>query len=339
MIDPDLEAPYLLFLGDAARAQDAATAAALARWRPEECVGQLRYANARVDCGLPDMDIGQARRAGARSLVIGVTTPDGTLKTDWESTLVDALAAGLDVVGGPHTPLESIPRLANAAYRSGSRLVDLRRLPEELAVADGRPRSGRRLLTVGTQRDAGPLDTALALHQALRQGGVDARFRASSPTGMLIAGRGVALDSVPAEYLAGVAEQLCPANDPDHWDIVEGQGSLLHPASAAITLGLMHGVRPDALVLCHQAGRTRLDGWPGGAIPPLSECIERHLQAAKPSSPAAHFIGIALDTTGLAGDARRAALAAVENETNLPCADPLADGAEALLAWLPATTA
>ena len=142
--------PYLLFLGDARSALDAKTAFGLVDWRPEDCVGQLRFRNCRVDTGLPDMDIGQARRSGARSLVIGVAPTGGALNPDWEHTLANALDAGLDVISGLHTPLASLPRVANAAYRSGSRLVDVRQPPDELAVATGRRRSGRRLLTVGT---------------------------------------------------------------------------------------------------------------------------------------------------------------------------------------------
>lgn len=338
MIELDLRPPYLLFLGDAAGELDAKTAMGLAHWRPEECVGQLRYGNCRVDTGLPDMDIGQARRAGARSLVVGVAPSGGALKADWEGTLVDALAAGLDVVSGLHTPLESVPRLANAAYRNGARLVDVRRPPEELTVATGRPRTGRRLLTVGTDCCVGKKTTALALHRALRQAGVKATFRATGQTGMLIAGRGIPVDAVPADFLSGAAERLTPANDPEHWDVVEGQGSLFHPAYAAVTLGLVHGAQPEALVLCHEAGRERLDEWPAYRIPPLDTCVEAYLDAARLTRPDARFLGVALNTRHLDEGERRTALEAAEDRTGLPCVDPLVEGPDALLAWFPAET-
>ncbi len=337
MIELDLNPPYLLFLGDAGNALDAKTALGLAHWRPEECIAQLRYSNCRVDTGLPDMDIGQARKAGARSLVIGVAPSGGALKADWESTLVNALEGGLDLVSGLHTPLESVPRLANAAYRNGRRLVDVRRPPEELRVATGRPRGGRRLLTVGTDCCVGKKYTALSLHRSLRKAGVAATFRATGQTGMLIAGTGIAVDAIPADFLSGAAEQLTPENDPEHWDIVEGQGSLFHPAYAAVTLGLIHGVQPEAMVLCHDVGRTHLDEWPDYPIPPLDECLARYLEAARLTRPDAAFLGVALNTTGLAGEARRAALARAADLTGLPCVDPLLDGPEPLLAGMLAT--
>jgi len=337
MIELDLHTPSLLFLGDATDPDEARTAFGLARWRPEACVGQLRYANCRVDTGLPDMDIGQARRAGARSLIIGATPAQGTMNAGWEATLVGALNAGMDVVSGLHQPLEAAPRVANAAYRNGVRLLDLRRVPDSLGPARAEARDGRRLLTVGTDRTTGTLSTALALHRALRQAGVNATFRATGPTGMLIAGEGLVLDAVPADALVSAAEGLTPANDPDHWDIVEGRGALLHPACAPVALGLLHGVRPEALVLCHGAGRDRLAGYSHLRVPELGECLLRHVAAARDVCPEARFLGVALDTTGLHGEARRGALAAVAEHTGLPCVDPLVDGPDELLGALLAT--
>jgi uncharacterized NAD-dependent epimerase/dehydratase family protein len=335
---PCLRPPYLLFLGDAGSALDAKTALGLVEWRPEDCVGQLRFGNCRVDTGLPDMDIGQARRSGARSLVIGVAPTGGALNPAWEHTLANALDAGLDVVSGMHAPLASLPRVANAAYRSGSRLVDVRQPPEELFVASGRRRSGRRIVTVGTDCCVGKKTTALALHRALRRAGVAATFRATGQTGIMIAGAGIPLDAVPADFIAGAAESLSPDNDPDHWDVVEGQGTLFHPAYAPVTLGLLHGSQPDALVLCHDPARDVLDDFPEFAVPPLDVCMERHLEAARLTNPEARFIGISLNTRTASPDERQALLDAVSADTGLPCVDPVSRGVEPLLEAIEALT-
>lgn len=328
---PSLRPPYLLFLGDAGNDLDAKTALGLVDWRPEDCVGQLRFGNCRVDTGLPDMDIGQARRSGARSLVIGVAPTGGALNPDWENTLANALDAGLDVVSGLHTPLAGLPKVANAAYRSGSRLVDVRQPPEELTVANGRRRSGRRIVTVGTDCCVGKKYTALALHRALRRAGVSATFRATGQTGIMIAGEGIALDAVPADFIAGAAERLSPDNHPEHWDVIEGQGSLLHPAYAPVTLGLLHGSQPDALVLCHDPTRDVLDDFPEFAVPALDVCMDRHLAAARLTNPDARFIGVSLNTRRCSPGERQALLDAASADTGLPCVDPVARGVETLV--------
>jgi uncharacterized NAD-dependent epimerase/dehydratase family protein len=330
-----LRNPYLVFLGDAISELDAKTGHGVAFWTPEDCVGQLRYANCKADTGLPDMDIRQAVRAGARSLLNGVAPNGGSIKPDWVSTLATALEAGLDIISGMHTPLEAVPRLANAAARSGRRLVNLRVPPEDIPVANGLPRSGRRLLTVGTDCAVGKKYTALAMHRALRTQGRRATFRASGQTGIMIAGEGIAIDAVVSDFVSGAAELLSPENHEDHWDCIEGQGSLFHPAYAAVTLGLVHGSQPDALVLCHQAGRRHIDEYPAYPIPAFSECIRRYEEAAQLTNPAARCIGLAVNTGHLGVAARMDYLARVAAETALPCVDPVATGVDALIEALP----
>ena len=335
MTIPSLRNPYLVFLGDAFSDLDAKTGHGVAYWTPEDCVGQLRYANCRADTGLPDMDIRQAVRAGARSLLIGVAPTGGAIKADWVSTLAAALEAGLDVISGMHTPLESVPRLANAAARSGQRLVNLRVPPEDIPIASGQRRSGQRLLTVGTDCAVGKKYTALALHRALRVAGRRATFRATGQTGIMIAGEGIPIDAVVADFVAGAAELLSPDNREDHWDVIEGQGSLFHPAYAAVTLGLVHGSQPDALVLCHQHGRTIIDEYPGYPIPSWRECIRRYEEAAQLTNPRARCIGLSINTGHLSENARLDVLQAAADETGLPAVDPIASGVEALLEALP----
>jgi uncharacterized NAD-dependent epimerase/dehydratase family protein len=330
-----LRGPYLVFLGDAISQLDAKTGHGVAYWTPEDCVGQLRYANCKADTGLPDMDIRQAVRAGARSLLIGVAPTGGKLKADWESTLASAIEAGLDVISGLHTPLEAVPRLANAAARNGRRLVDVRVPPEDIPVATGRLRSGLRLLTVGTDCAVGKKYTALALHRSLRQKGRQATFRASGQTGIMIAGEGIPIDAVVADFVSGAAELLSPDNHPDHWDLVEGQGSLFHPAYAAVTLGLVHGSQPDAMVLCHQAGRNHLDEYPGYAIPSMGECIRHYEEAARLTNPTARCIGLSINTRHLSDAERMDCLQRYSDEAGLPCVDPIATGVETLIDALP----
>jgi uncharacterized NAD-dependent epimerase/dehydratase family protein len=236
-------------------------------------------------------------------------------------------------------PLDSLPRVANAAYRSGSRLVDVRQPPEDLNVGTGRRRSGHRLVTVGTDCCVGKKYTALALHRALRQAGIPATFRATGQTGIMIAGAGIALDAVPADFVSGAAERLTPANEPDHWDVIEGQGSLFHPAYAPVTLGLLHGAQPDALVLCHDPVRDTLDDFPAFSVPPLDACMERHLAAARLTNPEARFIGVSLNTRDSTPGERQALLDAVSADTGLPCVDPVARGVEPLIEALQALTA
>jgi uncharacterized NAD-dependent epimerase/dehydratase family protein len=334
-----IASPYLVFLGDVQNPLDAKTGRGLVDWRPERCVGQLRYPACRVDLGLPDMSPAEAIAAGARSLVIGVAPTGGQMNPAWIDTFVQALHAGLDLVSGMHTRLGASAQLLQAAEKHGRTLVDVRVPPAGLPVASGRRRSGRRLLTVGTDCCVGKKYTALALHQALAAGGHAATFRATGQTGILIAGSGIPMDAVISDFLSGAAEQLSPDNHAAHWDVIEGQGSLFHPAYAAVTLGLVHGSQPDALVLCHDAARHRIDDYPDYAIPPLAVCIDAYLAAARLTNPAVQCIGISLNTSGVPPPQRDGVLAATAERTGLPCVDPMIQGVEPLLSALPGSPA
>jgi len=327
----ELNTPYLLFLADATSEMQLKTAHGLAYWRPELCVGQLRLPACTRTVGLPDMTPEQAFRAGARSVVIGRAPAGGALAPRWVATLVEAMEAGLDVVSGLHTRLAAVPELADAAARTGRRLVDVRVPPPGIPVASGRRRSGKRLLTVGTDCCVGKKYTALALHRAMREAGMKATFRATGQTGILIAGAGMPIDAVVCDFLPGAAEILSPDNDPDHWDVIEGQGSLFHPAYAAVTLGLVHGSQPDALVLCHEAGRSEIDCHPGYAIPSLHLCIERYLEATRLTNTAVRCVGISVNTSGLREEERLPFLQALGRKSGLPCVDPVATGVRLLL--------
>ena len=325
------ESPWLIFLGKAHDHLHAKTGYGLVDWRRENCLGQLRYPDCVADLGIPDMTPAEAAAKGAKSLVIGVAPVGGALRPEWTETLVAALRAGLDIVSGMHSPLASVPALAKAAEETGRKLIDIRKPPPGIPAGSGKKRTGKRVLMVGTDCALGKKYTALALHRAMQAAGMNATFRATGQTGIMIAGGGMPMDAVVSDFLSGAAELLSPDNAPDHWDVIEGQGSLFHPAYAAVTLGLIHGSQPDALVLCHEPGRMTILDYPDYPIPPLTECIRRYEEAAALTNSAARCIGISLNTSGLDEAARSKALAQASRETGLPCVDPIATGVQGLI--------
>ncbi|MGX9719426.1 DUF1611 domain-containing protein [Stenotrophomonas acidaminiphila] len=318
-----LHMPYLLFLGEETNPLKAKTAFGLRDWTTQGCIGQTRLPGGSIDLGLPEMDPAAAAAAGARSLVIGVTPVGGRIPAHWGPLLIAAVEAGLDIVSGLHTPLESVPGLAQAATRSGARLVDVRRPPDNLPRATGRRRSGKRVAMVGTDCALGKKYTALALARAMRGQGVDADFRATGQTGIMIAGAGIAVDAVIADFIAGAAECISPDAAPDHWDLIEGQGSLFHPAYAGVTLGLLHGSQADGLVLCHDPLRTHLVSWPDYPVPTLAVARDLYLQAARLTNPGARLVGVSLNTSTMDDAAAQDALQRAERELGVPAFDPM----------------
>ena len=309
---------------------DCKTAAGLRDWCRDDVIGQMSLPGCAVDLGLPWYNPAEAFAAGARSFVIGVAPVGGAIPMEWRLPLLDAVAAGLDIVSGMHSRLASVPGLAAAAERCACRLLDVRHSDSTFAVASGVRRPGRRVLTVGTDCALGKKYTALALTSALRTRGIPATFRATGQTGIMIAGAGVAIDAVIADFVAGAAEALSPANDPAHWDVIEGQGALFHPAYAGVTLGLIHGSQPDALVLCHDPSRRSIDGYPDHPIPSLESAMSQYLTAARVTNPNARFVGISLNTSSLDGESRRKLMASIGADFGLPVLDPILDGAGAI---------
>lgn len=322
---------FLLFLGDVNDRLDAKTACGLLDWAPDRCIGQWRLPSCTVDLGLTEMDFGQARAAGARTLVIGVAPFGGGFAAEWIPPIVSALQAGLNVASGLHVRLESVPAIAVAARAHGRALFDVRVAANSFPVASGRRRSGKRILTVGTDCAVGKKYTALTIAQRMSGLGFKATFRATGQTGILIAGQGVPIDAVVSDFLAGAAESLSPANDPDHWDIIEGQGSLSHPAYAAVALGLLHGSQPDAIILCHAAGRTHIDGYPDFLLPSLADCIDNNLRMARLTNPTVRCAGVSLNCGSMTPQERDTLLRDTEDQLGLPCFDPVAVGVEPLI--------
>ncbi len=321
-----IEQPYLLFLGDAPDQLAAKTAQGIADWRPETCVGQLKFTDCNADLGLPDMSLNDGLENGAKTLVIGVANRGGVISDIWTEVLVKALDLGFDLASGLHGKLADVPELAAAAGRTGRKLFDVRHPSETFSVGDGKNRPGKRLLTVGTDCSCGKMYTSLALEREMRARGLNADFRATGQTGILIAGSGVSIDAVVADFISGASESLSPANDADHWDLVEGQGSLFHASFAGVSLGLLHGSQPDVVVMCHEPTRDHMRGLPQYALPDIQTCIEVNLSAARLTNPAVACTGLSVNTSRLNPEAAKACLAELEAEFGLPAVDPLRDG-------------
>jgi len=323
-----LPSPYLLFLGDVTRPAYAKTAFGLRDWAGDKCVGEFAVAGAQVSTGLPQMTPAEARLAGARALVIGVANEGGVIPQSWIPALVEAVEAGLDVISGMHVRLADVGPLREAAERGGRRLIDIRVPPAGLPVGTGRKRSGKRLLTVGTDCALGKKYTALSIARAFEARGVDADFRATGQTGIMIAGGGIPMDAVVSDFLSGAAEVLSPDAAPDHWDVIEGQGSLYHPGFAGVTLGLLHGSQPDVFVVCHDPSRGVILGLPDLELPSLREVIDLTAALGRRTNPAIRCGGISLNTSTLEEADAAVAILAARAATGLPAADPLRGGPE-----------
>ena len=327
----EIKHPYLMFLGDAADDLAAKVANGVAKWRPEWCKGQLRLDGCNADLGLPDMSLEEAWDAGCRTVIVGVANRGGIIPDTWLETLVRALDLGFDIASGLHNKLADIPQLTALAEAKGLQLFDVRHPTEDFDVAKGSKRPGKRLLTVGTDCSVGKMFTSLAVEREMLKRGMKASFRATGQTGIFIAGSGVSVDAVVADFISGATETLCPPNDDDHWDVVEGQGSLFHASFAGVSMGLLHGSQADALVMCHEPTRTHMRGLPDFALPSIQDCIALNESAARLTNPAAKVIGISVNTSGLPADEQDACLEAIEKEIGLPTVDAIRQGAGRLV--------
>jgi uncharacterized NAD-dependent epimerase/dehydratase family protein len=323
-----LPQPYLLFLGDTVEPGYAKTAFGLRDWAADRCVGEFALPSATVTAGLPQLRPIQAREKGARSLVIGVANSGGFIADSWVPALVEALEAGLHIISGMHARLGDLPELRATADRLGRRLIDVRQPPAKIPIATGLKRSGKRLLTVGTDCALGKKYTALSIARAMQQRGIDADFRATGQTGIMIAGRGIPMDAVIADFAAGAAEILSPPAADAHWDVIEGQGSLVHPAYAGVSLALLHGSQPDVFVVCHDPTRSRMLGDEEFAVPTVEEIIDLTIRLGSRTNPAIRVGGVSFNTGALGKDQARELMASESTRLGLPVADPMRGGAE-----------
>jgi uncharacterized NAD-dependent epimerase/dehydratase family protein len=326
-----LKAPYLILIGEEDDPTYAKTGFGVVHWRPELVAGQLRFPGCSVDLGVPDMTLEEAVESGVGSLLIGVAPVGGAVPDAWWEGMRDAAAAGLDVVCGLHIKLADNPGVVAAAQASGARLVDVRVPPRRLPGGTGRKRTGQRILAVAADCAIGKKYSALALDQAMREAGLKSTFRATGQTGIMIAGEGIPIDAVVADFISGAAELLSPDNDPDHWDIIEGQGSLFHPGYSGVSLGLLHGSQPDGFVVCHDPLRKTVSGWEHYALPSLQECIDTHVLMGRRTNPGIRCVGITVNTSALAPAERQRCLDDLAAATGLPCCDPVRDGCAAIV--------
>jgi len=325
------ESPYVLFLGDAPDALAVKVAQGIYDWRPEAVVGQYRMQGCKADLGIENISIDDAVRAGARTLVVGVVNRGGIISASWKAVLLEALEKGLDIASGLHNLLRDEPELVAAAEQHGRALYDVRLPTVNYPIANGEKRGGKRCLAVGTDCSVGKMYTALAMDKEMRARGMKSTFRATGQTGILITGDGVPLDAVVADFMAGAIEWLTPENDPDHWDLIEGQGSLFHPSYSGVTMALVHGGQPDALILCHEPTRAHMRGLPGYTQPSLEELRDMALQLARVVNPACVVAGVSVNTQHMEEQQAQAYLAGLEEQLGIPVVDPFRQGAHRLV--------
>jgi uncharacterized NAD-dependent epimerase/dehydratase family protein len=295
------------------------------------CVIDSKYAGQTVAELMPELardapivaSINEALALRPTSLLLGVATPGGWLPEHWRPWIIEAIEAGLEIVNGLHRFLRDDPEFVALAEAHGASLWDVRDPPGDIPLFSGKPLKLHKqiVLTVGSDCAVGKKTTAIELVRAARASGRSTEFVATGQTGILIAGRGIAVDRVISDFLAGAAERLvCETHPATDVVIVEGQGSLWHPAYSSVTLGLMHGSCPQTLVLCHQAGRTAIDEPPYTRLPSLAEMVEGYERAASVVRPA-KVACVSVNCKGLSESEARAELASIEAETGLPAGD------------------
>ena len=326
-----IQTPYLLFLGDAPDQLAAKVAQGIKDWRPGNAVGQFRMDGCGADLGIADMTLEDGLAAGAKTLVIGVANRGGFISDAWKEILVKALGMGYDIASGLHNLLRDDDELVAAARVNGRTLFDVRIPSVAYPIANGQNRTGKRCLAVGTDCSVGKMYTGLAMDAEMQKRGMKSTFRPTGQTGILITGGGVPLDAVIADFMAGAVEYLTPDNDADHWDHIEGQGSLFHVSYSGVTMALIHGGQPDAIVLAHEPTRTHMRGLPEYDLPSLEALRDMVLPIARVANPACQIVGISVNTQHLSDAEFEGYLAEVEARMGLPAVDPFRQGAGRLV--------
>ena len=317
-------------------------AAGVLRFRAQDVVALLDSQKAGLDTatlmgvgqGIPILaDLSQAHAMGANTLLLGITPAGGQLPEAWRQTIHQAIHLGMDVISGMHTFLNEDREFSQAAALAGVTLFDLRRPPQDLTVSQCRSQLTRtfRIHTVGTDCNCGKKVTAIHIHRELQNRRLHAEFIATGQTGILISGKGIALDRVIADFCSGAAERLILENLQYDYLVLEGQGSLTHPLYAGVTLSMLYGFAPQALILCHQVGRTIMRGTPATPVPSLQTMIGLYEAITHPVYPA-RVVGIALNLMSVpdAGEAKDY-VQQVQAETGLPATDVVRYGAGSLV--------
>lgn len=325
-----IQQPYLLFLGDVTDPLSAKTARGILQWRPEACIGQLRLSPETICLGLPDYSLQEACDLGVKTLVIGTANAGGVIPQHWLSLLIKAADMGFHLASGMHQRLTDFPVLVQLQAQGKTTLHDVRHFDDPLAVGNGKKRAGKRLLTVGTDCSVGKMYTALAIEKALNQQQISAEFKATGQTGILIQGSGISVDAVVADFISGAVESLSPDFDDHQWDIIEGQGSLFNPSFAGVSLGLLHGSQPDALVLCHEIGREHIRHFPHASLPSIEQTLVANVQAAKLTNSNAQFVGICLNTSAISVEDAEQLCVQWSEKYGMPVTDPVRFGVDSI---------
>jgi uncharacterized NAD-dependent epimerase/dehydratase family protein len=329
-----IASPYLLFIGDATDQLSIKMARGAADWRPELCIGEYSVDGCTVSTGIESMNIAQAANKGAQSFILGFANSGGVLDRKWLPYILEAMDNGMDIVSGLHDKLSDFPEIVEKAQQTQKKLLDIRHPKAEFVTGTGVKRSGKRLLTVGTDCSVGKMYTSLSLEKSMKKLNFNVDFRATGQCGILIAGQGIAIDCVISDFLSGATESLSPDNNDEHWDIIEGQGSLSHPAFAGVSLGLLHGSQPDALVICHDLNRSHMRGLPMSQFPSIENTIALNLQAAKLTNPNVKVVGITVNTSSVSVEEGQRICAQLSEQFSLPCVDPLRDGTDSIVSTL-----
>jgi uncharacterized NAD-dependent epimerase/dehydratase family protein len=315
----------------------AKTATCLLRYRGDEVVAVLDHEHAgrttrevlRVPAAAPVVGtLEEALALRPDTLVIGIAPQGGVLPPEWRAVLTGCLRAGLSLLSGLHVFVGDDPELRELAARHGGTITDFRRPPEGQPIAHMKAREtrARPVLTVRKACNVGQQVPAVDLLRAGRERELAAEIVPTGQTGMMIAGHGITLDRIPGDFMAGWVEHLVVERGGGDVVIVEGQGSLLHPAYSPVTLALLHGAVPDAMVLCHHALRPKIR-FQDVIIPPLSDWVRRYEDIMAPLHPNSRVVGIAINPLGLSEERAREAILRAEDETQLPAVDVLQHGA------------
>lgn len=323
-INETIPKPYVIFTGDASDYKQAKIAYGLLEWKPEACVAQYVSSDFTgkifpdvVECSSFDEAIAE----GAKTLLLGFSPFETELPPKYNYVIEAALHAGLNVASGLHTKLEENLYFSNMAMLHDVEIFDFRHREAEFEKGQGKSRSGKRLLTVGTDCACGKKYTALTIHKSLTDINISNTFRSTGQTGFLISESGINNDTIPADFLTGAAEWLTPPNKPQHWDIIEGQGALSHPSFCAGAMSLIWGTQPDVIIMCHDPVREHQRGV-DRKIPNLKEEIDFVLDIARRVNPNCRLGGISIFGKDLSDSEAYYTIAKLNKRFNVPVFDP-----------------
>lgn len=326
-----LKAPYHLFLGCGDNELAIKTSRGIAQFNPDVCIGEIAGGNSPLTLGLPKLSIKEAADAGAKTFVLGLANAGGFVDPEWEPYIIEAIENGMEIASGLHRRLDEIPSINEAAEKHGVALHDVRHGYTDLKTGTGEKRSGKRILAVGTDCSVGKMYTTLAITEEMNAQGFDAEFKATGQTGVMIVGSGICIDAVIADFISGGIEELSPAADENHWDVIEGQGSLYNPAFAGVSLGLLHGAQADVIVMCHEADRPHIKGMDHMPMPDMADCIELNLKHARLTNANAYLGGISLNCRTVSTEEGARQRAELQEKFGVPCFDPMITGVKSFV--------